>query len=770
MELDESVLKEFADETLKNLEAVGMDLSRSARTGVPPDEKQIRDIRRVFHSVKGCAGFFPLPDLEKLARAMEDLLTAVLEKRSGGETAVWERLSEGAQMIRLMLENTDKKDGYPVDPLCGALAELIGTAEGETEVSAASAEDGIPEVSDGREEMEVCFEISPATLRKLPAMHEYLYVLAYDLADYAFREGKSPVALVRELMSVGLIVDAEIRSLAKDLDDNLQEEVFWYIVLYSTILGKEFIDAAVGLPPDRIFPADREKLGDTDVIVYRIRSKTLSLIAHPPGIGSPEREKTDEHPGAPIPPDRVYGNHPEENEESFAEKPAVIHPETVFRQDVSANAEHRPDAEGGECGEWASEQESAPLDRKKLDHLVNLVGELVIAESMVTKNPDLKGLRLDRFERSAHNLRRIISEIQNTAMSVQMFSFAGLFTRTVRMVRDLSAGQGKQIQVKLEGQETGTDRSILAQIAEPLMHMVRYAVICGIESPEQRKSAGKSETGLIALSVRQEGGDILLAVSDNGRGLNRNEILGQAVRKGIVGDGGTDLRYEEVCRLIFEPALYGDGETEAFSRKNAFLPLIKRIAEKLKGRAEVRSIPGEGTLFSLRIPIPLAIMDGMLVRVGSTFCTVPLLSIRESFRAETKQITVTMSGQELIRVRNHLLPVIRLHRIYGIVPEQEKLEQGILITVVSGERKVCLFADEIIGHHQTVVKQMPEYLGNAACISGCTILENGGVGFILDIGSLMDRAEVRGNASLHPNREDSRPKTQPDRLLPGAQT
>jgi len=180
------------------------------------------------------------------------------------------------------------------------------------------------------------------------------------------------------------------------------------------------------------------------------------------------------------------------------------------------------------------------------------------------------------------------------------------------------------------------------------------------------------------------------------------------------------------------------------------LPLVKRNAEKVKGRADVRSVPGEGTVFTLRIPISLTIIDGMLIRIGSTLFTVPLLSIRESFRTEPEQITVTMSGLELIRIRDRLLPVIRLHRIYGIVPECEKLEQGILITVVSGQKTVCLFADEIIGHHQTVVKPMPEYISTAFGISGCTILENGGVGFILDAGELIDMTEVSETEEKHP--------------------
>ncbi len=744
MELDESVLKEFVDETLKNLEKVGRHLPQSGRTDMHPDEKHIREIRREIHSIKGCAGFFPLPEVEKLARSMEELLDAVLEKRCKTLSTVWEKLSGGVQILRFMLENPDKTDVYPVGQICGDMAQMISAEEAET-VSAVSATPDITEaagedIEDG-EDIEVRFEISPMTIKKLPAMHEYLYVLEYDLAEYALREGKSPVALIRELLSVGIIVDAEIRSFAKDLDDSLQEGFFLYIVLYSTILGKDFVDAAVGLPQDRIFPVDREKLGDTDLITYRIRAKTVSLGTSLSALPDPEKKESAEHDMQP----EHSGEISAENLQSHQHETAFMR---NFSADTDANQAHFP-AEAEEDGEWAKDRHSVRIDSEKLDHLVNLVGELVIAESMVTKNPDLKGLNLERFERCAHSLRRIISELQNTAMAVRMFSFAELFSRMVRIVRDLSAKHGKQIQVKLEGQETGTDRTIIDYIAEPLVHIIRYAVLYGIEIPEQRKAAGKSETALITLSVTKEGGYILLAVSDNGRGLNRNEILKQAVRKGIVTGDGTHLPYEDVCRLIFQPVLYGSGETGSFSGGNVFLPLVKRNAEKIKGRADVHSVPGEGTLFTLRIPITLTIIDGMLIRIGSTLFTVPLLSIRESFRTDAERITVTMSGQEMIRVRDHLLSVIRLHRIYGIVPEREKLDQGILISVVSGQKRVCLFADEIIGHHQTVVKRMPEYIGTACGISGCTILENGGVGFILDVGELIDMTEVQEENLSH---------------------
>ncbi len=585
---------------------------------------------------------------------------------------------------------------------------------------------------------EIRFEISPQTLRKLPAMHEFIYILEYDLADYCSREEKTPTALVKELQSVGMIADARIFSLSGDLTAELKKGELWYIVLYSTILGNDFIDAAVGLPRECIFSIDRETLGDTDIISYNIRSKQISfasasLLSNPYETGEqPAPGTVSEKNSGPAPPEKAQGQKETDRlSHSTAKSRSLL-------QDIRESELCRSDP-------FADEKDSGRnpggtgvrVDPEKLDNLINLVGELVTAESMVSKNPDLEGLSLERFERSAHNLRRIISELQKVAMSVRMISLAEMFSNLVRTVRDLSAKHEKKIRVKLQGQDTRTDKTVIEQINESLQNIIRYHVLFGIEDPEERSAAGKPETAVIGIEARQEGGEILITVSDNGRGLDRKNILHRAVRRGLIQNDAPEPSYEDLCRFIFNPAFYSSEDPDRHAR----LPRVREHLEKIKGNADVQSSPGKGTMLILRIPVSRTIIDGMLIRIGRTICAVPLLSVRESFRIESSQITVIMSGQEIIRIRNELLPVVRLHRIYGITAERTELEEGILISVFSGQKKICLFADEIIGHCQTVVKEMPEYIGMTAGISGCTILEDGGIGFILDVGRLIDMTE-----------------------------
>jgi len=295
--------------------------------------------------------------------------------------------------------------------------------------------------------------------------------------------------------------------------------------------------------------------------------------------------------------------------------------------------------------------------------------------------------------------------------------------------------------LELIGEDTEVDKTIIEHIDDPLMHIIRNCVDHGIESPEERKAVGKPETGKLTIEAKHEGGEVLIRISDDGRGLNREKILAKGIRRGMIRDDGKPLSDQEVFRLIFEPGFSTAEKVTEVSGRGVGLDVVKKNIEKMKGKANIRSIPGKGTTIILSIPLTLAIIDGMIVRVGSSSYTIPLLSIRESFRPNPDQITITMEEQEIVRIREDMIPVIRLHELYNITPEQTELCKGILINVSSGIKSVCLFADEIIGHHQTVIKGMPGYVASARGISGCTILGDGEVSLILDVGKLIDIAE-----------------------------
>ncbi len=386
-------------------------------------------------------------------------------------------------------------------------------------------------------------------------------------------------------------------------------------------------------------------------------------------------------------------------------------------------------------------QRAIRVDVEKLDSLLDLVGELVIAEAMVSHNPDIQGLQLDRLEKSMLQLSKITREIQDMAMSMRMIPLAGTFQKMTRLVRDLSLKINKRIRLVISGEETEVDKTIIEQISDPLVHLIRNAADHGIETPEERSAAGKPETGHITLEARHSAGEVLIIVRDDGRGLNRQKILNKAGELGLLQDTTRELKDEEVWNLIFEPGFSTADKVSSISGRGVGMDVVKSQIEKLRGRIDIRSTPGQGTLFSIRIPLTMAIIEGMVVRVGKARYTIPIISIKESLQPRPGQITVTPGGLELISIRGEILPLIRIHELYKIEPTYKDLTEGIAIVVESDARKCCLFVDELAGQQQIVIKALSGYFSKVRGISGFAILGEGEVSMILDITSLVNSVE-----------------------------
>jgi two-component system chemotaxis sensor kinase CheA len=384
-------------------------------------------------------------------------------------------------------------------------------------------------------------------------------------------------------------------------------------------------------------------------------------------------------------------------------------------------------------------QQVIRVDIEKLDKLLDLVGELVIAEAMVANNQ--QGLRSDRFEKAVLQLDKITREIQEVSMSMRMVPLAGTFRKMERLVRDLSHRINKAVHLEMVGAETEVDKTIIEQISDPLVHIIRNAVDHGIESPGDRRAAGKSEAGRIRLEAKHSAGEVWIMVEDDGRGLNRERILQKAAERGLVKNNDRELKDEEVWQLIFEPGFSTAEEVSNISGRGVGMDVVRRNIEKLRGKVDIRSREGAGTVFAVRIPLTLAIIEGMVVRVGQNRYTIPISSIIESFQPEGKQITGTPDGLEVVHIRGALLPVIRLHQLYKVSPRFNRLEEGILIVVESDERKCCLFVDELVGQQQIVIKGLSSYFGHVKSLSGCAILGDGDISMIMDISNLIKTAE-----------------------------
>lgn len=389
-----------------------------------------------------------------------------------------------------------------------------------------------------------------------------------------------------------------------------------------------------------------------------------------------------------------------------------------------------------------SKRQDIRVDLDKLDALINLIGEMVIAENMVIHNPDLQGLELERFNKAAQHMGKMVRELQEMAMIIRMMPISSLFRRMIRLVHDLSRKSGKKVDLRLAGENTEVDKTVIEKISDPLVHLIRNAMDHGLEEADERSRAGKDETGIISLSASHEEGEVLIAITDDGRGLDRRKLIQKGIEKGLVEGDCSQMSDQDAFKLIFHPGFSTADQITDISGRGVGMDVVRQNLEAIKGRVTIKSVCGRGTSISLRIPLTLAIIDGMLLRVGQAHYILPILSIRESFRPASTAITITPDGQELVRVRESLLPVVRLHALHGIEPDHERLEDGILIVLdCSGTQNLCLFVDELLGQQQTVIKGLSDYighLGNVSGVSGCTILGNGEVCLILDARTLQD--------------------------------
>jgi two-component system chemotaxis sensor kinase CheA len=381
------------------------------------------------------------------------------------------------------------------------------------------------------------------------------------------------------------------------------------------------------------------------------------------------------------------------------------------------------------------------VDLDKLDKLIDLIGEMVIAENMLLHNPDLHGLELENFHKAGQQMNKIVRELQEMTMVIRMIPISGLFRRMIRLVHDLSNKSGKKIELKLFGEETEVDKTVIETITDPLVHLLRNSMDHGLEPPDERRAAGKTEKGTIELSARHEEGEVWITIEDDGRGLNREKILNKAREKGMIQGDGAELSDKVVYSLIFQPGFSTADRITDISGRGVGMDVVKQNLEKIKGSIDVLSRPGHGTRITLRIPLTLGIIDGMLIRSGRAKCIVPLLAVREIFRPEERLITITPDGGEIVRVRESFFPILRLHEIIKNEPDSTRLEDGVLIVLEHQENRVCLFADEILGQQQTVIKGLPDYLGQVRAASGCTILGDGEVCIILDVGHLVAMKE-----------------------------
>lgn len=382
------------------------------------------------------------------------------------------------------------------------------------------------------------------------------------------------------------------------------------------------------------------------------------------------------------------------------------------------------------------------VDVNKMDKLMDLIGELVISESVVLQNPDLKvpGLRLDNFNKAAGQMAKISTDLQNVIMSMRMVPLTNTFQKMNRIIFDVSRKLGKDVEFEMIGEHTEVDKNIIEHISDPLMHLVRNAVDHGIESNEERAAKGKKEKGKVTLSAKTESGKVWISVQDNGAGLDRDKILAKARKQGILDYTRDDNSYtdKEVYQFITLPGFSTNEKVTEYSGRGVGMDVVVSNLQSVGGSLEIESTPGEGSVMNLKIPLTLAIIDGIVMEVGNSSFVIETGVVKEFVGIRDNCLVQEPDGEEFVMIRGEGYPVLRLGEWYDLKDYKADTENGMLVLVEVEKKIICLLVDKLLGKQEIVVKPIPEYVKKVKGLSGCTQLGDGSIALILDAAGLVE--------------------------------
>ena len=702
----QDMLLAFADESREGLsEAEALLVGLEGRV----DPETVQTVFRAMHSLKGSAGFLGLAHLQALAHEAEALLQQIRDGERPMDAAAVDLLCETLDLLMVLVDRVaaqwnDRGFEEEVASLCGRLSPRASARD--TEGAAASM---VKELDNAECQL---FALDQATA-PIPFLREA--ELAFGrVARWATDEISPTEALCRSCaevcrraISLGQVPDETVVLLVDAVD--VMRELVGAIPDHAAFAeGAVRLLAMIEAARDTL-PPSAPRLGDVLTASGHVAPEEIDRAVEIQDRGMPIGQLLVSEIGVPD---------------------AAVQ-SALNSMGVSSANEGR--------------HETLRVDVAKLDALMDLVGELIIGTTAVIHNPRITEIAGEGFDKSAAQLDRITRALQDVAMSLRMTPVEKTFRRMTRLVRDVAHKRGRKVQLLLSGEDTEVDKSIVELIADPLVHLLRNAVDHGIESPADRRAAGKPEQGTVQLSARHQGGEVWITIQDDGRGLDKELIHRKAVGLGLTERPLGELSEREVFGFIFAPGFSTAGQITDISGRGVGMDVARRNLEGVNGRVDISSRVGEGTTVVLRIPLTLAIIEGMLVRVGQACFTVPMLQVKESVRVAERHLTVLHTGQEMVRIRHRLLPVMRLHRLYGIEDGQTCIDNGLMVVVEDDGEPYCLFVDELIGQRQTVIKSLSAYVGALPGISGCTVLGDGRISLILDVAALQRRS-TRGVA------------------------
>ncbi len=684
----------------------------------PEDLDLLNKIFRSAHSIKGTSGMFGFQAVAQFTHKMETLLDLLRNGQKAVSPMVADLLLKSTDCLKTLIQSV--KSGSAVDE------ETVQRLTGE--LASASASDAPAAVVGVTGTV-----VQPVSVEN--CSEDQTYVIRWTPPEWLFQRGLDPLQTFKELKSIGALTRITLdTSRLPDLDSIDPEKCYlsWSMELTT---GKELKVI------ESIFEFVRE---DSHLSIEPVQTagKKENDRPHAAASAAPSSETISSKPLGQI---LVEGGlvSPGELDRALGQQKRVgeilVEQKVVTQQQVEQALQKQRQQESS-AQVKKTDTTSIRVDTAKIDKLINLVGELVITQSMLSDLGSRFEMRqlpvlLERMVELERNTR----EIQERVMSIRMLPIGTAFARFPRLVRDLSAKANKKVQLVLSGEETELDKTVIESISDPLTHLVRNSADHGLESPEERLDNNKPEVGTIRLNAFHEGGNICITVEDDGRGLNRDKILAKAIKQGLIGENDTPTD-DQIWPLIFKPGFSTAEKITDVSGRGVGMDVVKRNIEGLGGTVSIKTVQGKGTKFILKLPLTLAIIDGMTVRVGKDTYIVPLLSILESIQPKAETIKTVIGKGELINVRDTYIPMVRLYEVFTSEPEYTDPKEAILLILETEGERVAVMADEILGQQQVVIKSMEQNFRKVEGIAGATILGDGRVGFIIDVRGVIEIA------------------------------
>jgi two-component system chemotaxis sensor kinase CheA len=684
------------------------------------DANTVNATFRALHSIKGGAGAFGLQRLVDYAHVFE----ALLDKMRSNEIPVTpdrvKVLLRAGDVLTDLIRSMQSGAELPEDREAAMKAALETLAQGgEVALDAAAPAAPAPAAAEAPKPAPAPAAPPPAAAAEpAPALHRYRITFA-PRADM-FKRANEPLLLIRELGGLGMITTEIDQSAVPTLDDIDPEAAYlrWTIELETSAA----IDAI------------------RDVFEFASDDCDLEIVdLWPP---APE-------PAAPEEPTPEASAEPEEQVEESAEPVAEIPAESAVEAvavpvaeeaapvaDAAAvpQAKNAPLPPKDGAAPATPQVSSIRVDLDKLEKVVNLVGEIVISQAMLAEH--LGGLSTEKFGgliKGIEELSQHTRSLQDSVMAMRAQPVKSVFQRMPRLVREVAAATGKKVRLVLHGEETEIDKTVIEQLYDPLVHMMRNSVDHGIEPPEERVAAGKPAEGTVRLSAGHAGGRILIEITDDGKGINRERVFQKAVSKGLI-PADLSLTESQVDDLIFLPGLSTVATVSNISGRGVGMDVVRSNIQRMGGRVSIKSTPGQGSVFTLALPLTLAVLDGMNVRVGDEIYVVPLANIIESLRPTAKDVRSLPGGGDVLLIRGEYVPLVYVGRLFGVPNAASDASKSLVVLVEAGPGdKVGLVLDEIVGQQQVVIKSLESNYQALPGLSGATILGNGRVALILDV-------------------------------------